>query len=206
MRAHDPTPRRRGRPRDPDRETRILEATIAEYAERGWSGLTMDAVARRARVGKSTIYLRWSDREGLLVDAFAARSHEGTDQLDTGSLRGDLEALARRFHGGNDQGTGRACLRLLLDVATAPGRPLDAVAARLEEAHRSAVRDVLARAVDRGEVEDGVDAPLVARCLHVAMALGVVRGPSDPPVDDEDAARRVVDLLMSGLTPRLLGG
>src|ERR1700759_2462440 len=82
-----------GRPRDPEAATRILQASLEVYAEHGWSGFTIDAVAKRAGVGKSTIYLRWTDRETLLTDAVALRTGR-IEQVDTGSLEGDLTALA----------------------------------------------------------------------------------------------------------------
>ena len=50
------------RPRDPAVEERVVEATLGLYAQRGWSGLTMDAVAASAKVGKAALYLRWSSK------------------------------------------------------------------------------------------------------------------------------------------------
>ena len=68
-------PRRgRGRPRTPGAEERIIEAALEEYGEHGWSGFTMDGVARRANVGKSTVYLRWQDKDTLLTDAVSSAS------------------------------------------------------------------------------------------------------------------------------------
>ena len=71
-RADETTPevrRRRGRPRDPQLEDRALEATLAVFGEKGWVGLTIDEVAARAVVGKSSIYLRWKDKGTLLAAA-----------------------------------------------------------------------------------------------------------------------------------------
>lgn len=71
-RADETTPevrRRRGRPRDPQLEDRALEATLAVFGDKGWVGLTIDEVAARALVGKSSIYLRWKDKETLLAAA-----------------------------------------------------------------------------------------------------------------------------------------
>jgi AcrR family transcriptional regulator len=61
--------RARGRPRDPQLEHRALRATLDIFSERGWTGLTLDEVATRAKVGKSSLYLRWPDREALLAAA-----------------------------------------------------------------------------------------------------------------------------------------
>src|SRR3954465_3041476 len=72
MSSSEAAPRRgRGRPRTPGAAKRTLDAALEEYGEHGWSGFTMDGVARRAGVGKSTVYLRWQDKESLLTDAVA---------------------------------------------------------------------------------------------------------------------------------------
>src|SRR3546814_15997547 len=76
-RGHEAAPGRTrppGRPRDPGVEKRILDAAIDEYLARGSAGFTIDAVARRARVGKSTVYLSWPDRDALLPERIMARS------------------------------------------------------------------------------------------------------------------------------------
>lgn len=65
-----PTGRTRGRPRDPGLASRAMDAALEVFGERGLAGLTMDEVAVRAKVGKSSIYLRWSDKEELLAQAF----------------------------------------------------------------------------------------------------------------------------------------
>jgi AcrR family transcriptional regulator len=63
---------RRGRPLDPTRDVAIIDATIELFAEVGFEQLTMEAVARRARVGLSTIYRRWSSKSELVAAAIAA--------------------------------------------------------------------------------------------------------------------------------------
>src|SRR5690606_20938492 len=70
-----------------------MRATIEVLAEGGMSGLTMDAVAARAGVAKTTIYRRWDSKEAMVVDA-VRRMAAPTSAIDTGTLRGDLEALA----------------------------------------------------------------------------------------------------------------
>jgi AcrR family transcriptional regulator len=58
----------RGRPRDPSRDRAILAAARTVIAERGFTGATMDDIARTARVGKDTLYRRWSSKEQLAID------------------------------------------------------------------------------------------------------------------------------------------
>ena len=66
-----PVKRKRGRPRDPGADRRILEAARLVAAELGISGASMSAIADRSGVGKPTIYLRWANRADLMVAAVA---------------------------------------------------------------------------------------------------------------------------------------
>jgi AcrR family transcriptional regulator len=58
----------RGRPRDPSRDRAILAAARDVIAERGYTGATMDDIAKRARAGKDTVYRRWPSKERLAID------------------------------------------------------------------------------------------------------------------------------------------
>ncbi|MFJ9038497.1 TetR/AcrR family transcriptional regulator [Streptomyces sp. NPDC102406] len=71
----------------------VLDAVRAELAEGGHEGLTMEGVATRAGVHRATVYRRWRDVGGLLVDLIAAAGEIEWQPPDTGSLRGDLTAL-----------------------------------------------------------------------------------------------------------------
>lgn len=59
----------RGRPVDPDLEFRVFAHALHVYAETGWVGFTIDAVAARAKVGKAAIYRRWDTKADMLVEA-----------------------------------------------------------------------------------------------------------------------------------------
>jgi len=85
-----------GRPRDPQVDRRITRAAVALFGETGWAGFSVEAVARRAGVGKASIYLRWPTKEQLLTHALATRVANVAD-ADTGTLRGDLVHLARQL-------------------------------------------------------------------------------------------------------------
>ena len=74
----------------------VIAATLAELAERGYSGVSLDGVAARAEVHKTTIYRRWRAKETLVLDAMLEQAGQTVAIPDTGSLRGDLLELARR--------------------------------------------------------------------------------------------------------------
>jgi AcrR family transcriptional regulator len=88
------------RPRRPGgRSARVraaaIAATLAELAESGYSALSLESVARRAGVHKTTLYRRWGTREDLVLEAMLARAGEHISVPNTGSLRKDLFELAQ---------------------------------------------------------------------------------------------------------------
>ncbi|NIH83785.1 TetR/AcrR family transcriptional regulator [Amycolatopsis granulosa] len=90
----DRDPRGRPRRRGTVLEQAILQAALDELTEVGYTGLTIDRVAARARTNKTAIYRRWPSRAALAV---AAHRHATTaeDPPDTGDLRADVLALLR---------------------------------------------------------------------------------------------------------------
>ncbi|MFJ6686887.1 TetR/AcrR family transcriptional regulator [Streptomyces werraensis] len=71
----------------------VFDAVRAELAAHGHEGLTMEGVATRAGVHRATVYRRWRDVGGLLVDLIDTAGEIEWQPPDTGSLRGDLAAL-----------------------------------------------------------------------------------------------------------------
>jgi AcrR family transcriptional regulator len=194
-------PRRgRGRPRTPGAEKRIIDAALLEYGEQGWSGFTMDGVARRAGVGKSTVYLRWQDKDSLLSEAVGAHSGE-LGAVDTGTLRGDLEQLATNLFRHFREPAGWAALRIIIDTAGAPrrlGRFVELVA----DVQVDFVARIVARAVERGEMSADVDPMDVGQCVYgsVTMQTLGVRLEGRQLADEEIAERaaRLVAIVLDG--------
>jgi AcrR family transcriptional regulator len=144
-----PDSRPAGRPRDADADDRIIDAALAEYAAHGHAGYSLNGVARRAGVGKSSIYLRWTDKETLLVDAVHARAE--APSIDTGSLRGDLEAVVNWLLRHFLTEVGWVAVRIAID-----GVQTDHRAPRPEKIgaqHAQVINTVWERALARGEVE-----------------------------------------------------
>ncbi|MFF3662851.1 TetR/AcrR family transcriptional regulator [Streptomyces olivochromogenes] len=80
------TPRRRGAARTEE----LLRVTLDLAAEAGYAGLSIEAVGRRAGVGKHTIYRRWPSKAALLLDALSRVWTRDLDYRDTGDVRRDL--------------------------------------------------------------------------------------------------------------------
>jgi AcrR family transcriptional regulator len=79
-----------GRPRDTSRNIAIEKATIELLREVGYEQITVESVALRAQVSKTTIYRRWKNKAELVADAVHHYAFCKAPAIDTGSLRGDL--------------------------------------------------------------------------------------------------------------------
>jgi AcrR family transcriptional regulator len=84
--------RKPGRPRSAQAHKAILNSTLELLAEEGFQGLSIEEVAARAGVGKTTIYRRWSSKEELVIDAIHA-VQVNLSMVDTGNFRNDLVTL-----------------------------------------------------------------------------------------------------------------
>jgi AcrR family transcriptional regulator len=138
----------------------IVDATKELLDEQGYVATSIDQIARRAGVGKQTIYRWWPNKAAVVLEAHAEQAAERNATPDTGDLRGDLRAIATSFsHNLSDTAVGRVCVELIgeaqVDEAFAESYREVFVTAR-----RAAVRELLERARGRGEVRAGVDAEL----------------------------------------------
>jgi AcrR family transcriptional regulator len=85
-----------GRPRSDASRTALIQATFEMLREVGYERLTMDAIAARAGVGKTTIYRWYETKEELVIEALTSVSEEELDFIpDTGTLATDLQALIK---------------------------------------------------------------------------------------------------------------
>ncbi|MCP3819666.1 TetR/AcrR family transcriptional regulator [Streptomyces sp. A3M-1-3] len=149
-----------GRPRDSRVDEAILTATRALLAQAGYAGLTMDAVAERAGIGKAAIYRRYATKQEM-VFAAAVHAPDLPDPPDTGSLEGDLAALVQEIveHLSAPAAT-NAVLGLVADIGTSAE-----LAARFHETfvvrEQEGITRLLERAVARGELKAVPDVNLV---------------------------------------------
>ncbi|RZU20435.1 TetR family transcriptional regulator [Kribbella rubisoli] len=133
----------------------VLAAVEAELAEHGYDGLTIDAVAARSGVHRTTVYRRWKTVAGLLVDLLQAGADDSWEPADTGSLEGDLIAVNREVHAAL---TARPSVTQAM-IAASFRTPEAAEALTqfwLDRYERTAI--VVRRAVARGEIPASVDA------------------------------------------------
>lgn len=202
------TTHRRGRPRDAGLERRVLDAAVEEYAERGWAGLTMDGVARRAKVGKSTLYLRWADKEALLAAAVEVIARP-IEPASTGSLRGDVEQMVRQLGAYYADPRGWAVTRIWIDFAGS-GEQVGHFVDVVNKHYRPAALAVAQRAVERGELDPCAPAQLLVNAVYGIVFMYAAMRPWDEQessaVDREQLVRLVVDFVMNGMRPWLTSG
>jgi AcrR family transcriptional regulator len=129
----------------------ITRAVRELLAEAGYSRLTMDAVAGRAGIGKAAIYRRYATKQEMV---FAAAIHGDALEVpaDTGSLFGDLTALARVIISHLTNSGAAALLNLLGDIATDPALA-ESFTTTFIEPEREGNAELLRRAVRRGELK-----------------------------------------------------
>jgi AcrR family transcriptional regulator len=170
--------RRPGRPREEATEQAITAAARQVLADKGVARMSMEHVAAKAGVAKSTLYRRWPSKIELAVHAVAATFDE-IEIEDNGSLAADMRAgigeAARLLR---DPSTGGAYAALLAESARDP----DGVGRRVRESLSTRLHALVAtsveRAIDRGEIRrDMIDVDLLAdvvvgSVMHRALATG----------------------------------
>ena len=185
-------------PRRARTEQAILDATRELLAEGGVHHLTIEGVAARSGVAKTTIYRRCRCKDELALDVLLNMVEQIVDVPDLGDVRAELIAvldgavknLAKTLMGRVMQG-------LVSDIATDPrlGGPFREQVVK----HRVAqIRGVLERAAERGELRPDIDAELVQELLFGALYFRLLLSGGEL---DSRLAERIVDAVLPGLQP-----
>lgn len=172
----------------------VLDATSALLEEVGYDELSIDDVAARAGVHKTTVYRRWPTKPALIADAARVQAAVDVPTPDTGTLLGDLQTLAREVAANIGSAGGGRRARTI--VAAAAGSDELSHVVHSFWAHRlGAATPIIERAVDRGELPDAADANLLIEAVVGPIWLRLLL--TGEPVDD-DFADRIAELVTSG--------
>ncbi|GAA3080770.1 AcrR family transcriptional regulator [Kribbella aluminosa] len=133
----------------------VLAAVETELAEHEYDGLTIDAVAVRSGVHRTTIYRRWKTVAGLLVDLLEAGADDAWEPADTGSLEGDLIAVNREIHAAL---TARPSVTQAVIAASFRTTEAAEALTRFWDDRYKRTALLVSRAVERGELPADVDA------------------------------------------------
>jgi len=171
-----------------------LAATMAELAESGYAGLTLDAIAKRAGVHKTTLYRRWGTREALVLEAMLEHAGEQVEIPDTGYLHDDLLALASSAAATAATPQGQAMVRAVV-AAGGHDAALASHNRRFWSERLALDGAIVERAVARGDVPPDVDPQTVIEAvLGPIYFRALVTG--EPP--DRAFIERVVGLVARG--------
>jgi AcrR family transcriptional regulator len=159
----------------------VLTAALELLGEGGVGGFSVDEVVRRSGVAKTTIYRHWPTREALVVDAC---SRLGAEQQipDTGSLEDDLTAILTNIAHLLQAANWSAILPSIIDSAERDPEFAEIVS-QIQRGHAAPLREVLQRAMSRGELPAHADLSTT-----VAALLGPLfyrRWFSREPIDDK---------------------
>lgn len=187
--------RGRGRPRDPETDTRIIEAAADLMLRRGFDKMTVDDVASAAGVGKATVYRRWPSKDDLAVAAMEALYTDEMPEPDTGSIAEDLRASFRSVLTFVNSPQGSAYLLMSITESVRDERIASLYRAATERAEAQA-RRMYERAIERGEVRADVDLDFCVQWLGGLLASRRITGRPMPTLDDVDA---LVDLTLRGI-------
>ena len=191
--SRPPTPARR----NARTHAAVVEAAVTLAAERGYNGVTIEAVAARAGAGKQTIYRWWPNKAALFLEAYLHLAPDADIDVDSGSAADDLEGLLGRLFRIYRETPAGAVLAGL--IAEAQGD--DAIAAALRDhlvaRSRDLVDRVLRRAEERGELAPGTDGAFAADMMSGAVWFRLLLGHA--PLGNA-FARRLTRYIFKGMS------
>ncbi|WP_371598863.1 TetR/AcrR family transcriptional regulator [Streptomyces sp. NBC_00564] len=165
----------------------VLRAAGDVLAEQGFAHLDLADVARRAEVGKTTVYRRWGSVTGLVADLLSDMAEQSLPRVETGSVLGDLRAnaaLVRRTLADPRQG---ALFRAVIAAAAGDVRTGEALR-RFYDVRVAEWAPCVEQGVVRGELPVGTDAALVVRAVSAPLYYSLLTGGVAPGDDDAERA------------------
>ena len=187
-----------GRPRSARAERSIRDAAIALLTERGVGGFSVEAVAARAGVAKTTVYRRWPTREELIVAAVSELKGPA-EPAPAESVRGDLLHVLRQagLRSGSGGTWARLMARLMVDAEQYPELVAE-IWRHSVGPRRAYLQGILRRGVAEGLIRPEADLDLLVDLL---VSPGIARNrPGRQPLTDAQIAD-VVDIVLRGVAP-----
>jgi AcrR family transcriptional regulator len=185
----------RGRQRSEESEEAILKATLLLLKEKPLRDVTIDEIARRAGVGKATIYKWWPSKAYVALDAFTRNMTRSVPIPDTGSAESDFKEQLRSLYAFYASKAGRI-LRQFLAEAQSDKEFARLFRERFLKPRREAVGVIFDRAVKRGEIESNLDRELI---MDMIYGPGIFRLLVENAPLDRKVADSIISTLYRGL-------
>jgi AcrR family transcriptional regulator len=186
-----------GRPRSEEARVAILRSALKLLGERGFSELTIEAVAAQAHVGKATVYRWWPNKAALIADAFASSTTRKLHFPDTGSVRADMSQQMRQVIKIFRSRRGRI-LAAILAAGQSDADLITAFRERFMRPRRQEAYATLRRGILRGELRKGIDLDLLLDSLYGPIYMRfLIRHDELTP----DFVDRLCELVLGGARP-----
>jgi TetR/AcrR family transcriptional regulator, regulator of autoinduction and epiphytic fitness len=146
----------------------ILQAAVEELADTGYGGVTIESIAARAGVGKSTVYRHWPDKLALIADAFETFHEQMVPDLSDLQARDAIASLLRHLAEVVVDSTFSRCIPALIEGAERDPRVRE-FHHRYSADRRRAIIDLVTRGKRKGEIPEDVDPELATIALLGAI-------------------------------------
>ena len=184
-----------GRRRNDAARDAILDAAFRLLSDPGTDGLTIEAIAAEAGVGRQTIYRWWPSKGAVLADALIRHARVVVPERDTGTFAGDLAAfLTDSFAGLAEQGYA-ARLRQIV-AAAQQDEHVASLLADFTAVRRAALRALLERGRDAGELARDADLDMLVDMAYGVLYYRLLVGHA--PLDEKAARALAAELTRSG--------
>jgi AcrR family transcriptional regulator len=184
-----------GAKRNPASADAIREAAQAVLMEAGYAGFSIEAVARRARAGKPTIYRWWPSKAALLLDVYQRQKR--VDNPDTGNIEEDLVLFLKSlFRHWRETPSGNIFRSIIAEAQT--DQAAAEALAEYGRTRREHTGRMIERAKARGEVAPGVEPTLIADLLASYAWVHLLTGRID---ESEADIRKAVSVILRGVAP-----
>ena len=196
--SNSPVPevrRKRGRPRDPEADGRILTAAASLILMRGFDSMTVDEVATQAGVGKATVYRRWARKEDLAVAAMEQLYRNEMPTPDTGSIREDLKIAYASALTFINSANGTDYVRTTIKESMRDDRIATLYREAAERAENSSIV-MFERAIARGEVRADIPMNIAVQLIGGIIAM---RATTRQPMPEMDELDELVDFVLQGI-------
>jgi AcrR family transcriptional regulator len=193
---HETSPRRphTGRRRNDAARDAILDAAFRLLASPATEGVTIEAIAAEAGVGRQTIYRWWPTKGAVVADALMRHARAVVPDRDTGSFAGDLAAfLTDTFAGLESEGYAQALREIVAAAQT--DQHVARVLADFTAARRAALRSLLARGQAAGELARDADLDMLVDMTYGMLYYRLLVGHA--PLDAVAARSLAAELTRS---------
>jgi AcrR family transcriptional regulator len=182
-----------GRPRSAQSHQAILQAALELLAEVGFERMSIDAIATRAGVGKTTIYRRYDSKEELVAEAIESL-REKVVIPDTGTLWGDMDALIQNAAQITLTPLGRQTVAMIISSASSNPQFAQIYWTKYLQPRQQAFAVVIERAKTRNEIQANLDPALVFDTMSGIMLYAQIFQPTSESW--EAYVRRALHLIL----------